>query len=463
MSGDTVTEPLTVVSLDSHAQVPPERWDTYLEAPYRHLLPRLRGEHEKWITVMGQLFVNRTHTQYDVFDQDGAYRAGGLQGMFDCTTRLAEMDREGIAGEFVYNGEPRATALFFQPSNSKYDDDACEAGVRAHHRWAHEEFGRASDRILLAGVTGHAPCRDMAATLAETRWLADHGFVGLVAPGMTSYADQLPLYDEHWDPLWSACEDLELTLIVHAGYGPTAGPFFGEIASVYDGIQEAGGLTDELLGRFTQNTMATKFFSGVGTRLPLWQLTLGGVFDRHPRLKLLLTEIRADWLPATLAHLDALFDRHRDDLPTRTRPSEHWQANGTTCLSFAHRAEIEMRHEIGVDCITFGRDYPHPEGTWPNTQAWIRDAFAGVPEDELRLMLGENAIRRLGLDAASLRRAGARVGPAIDELMGGPAAPTELLEHFDARGGYLKPAEGASRLAEAEPMIDRDLEHLLAR
>jgi energy-coupling factor transporter ATP-binding protein EcfA2 len=37
-------------------------------------------------------------------------------------------------------------------------------------------------------------------------------------------------------------------------------------------------------------------------------------------------------------------------------------------------------------------DYPHPEGTWPNTHDWIRDAFGDVPVDEARLILGENAI-----------------------------------------------------------------------
>jgi hypothetical protein len=181
------------------------------------------------------------------------------------------------------------------------------------------------------------------------------------------------------------------------------------------------------------------------------------VFDRHPGLKLLLTEIRADWQPAMLRHLDARYEEHRDDLPGNRRPSEYWRATAPTCLSFAH-AEIEMRHEIGVDTIAFGRDYPHPEGTWPNTTAWIHDAFAGVPETELRMMLGENAIARLGLDGAALTRAAAEVGPSFEQLMGsGPAVTPELRDHFDLRGGYLKPAEGDGRLADTSPSIDADL------
>ncbi len=74
-----------------------------------------------------------------------------------------------------------------------------------------------------------------------------------------------------------------------------------------------------------------------------------------------------------------------------------------------------MRHEIGVEQIAFGRDYPHPEGTWPNTTEWLKDALIGVPEDEARLMLGENAIRFFGLDGPKLIRIAERVGPTMDD------------------------------------------------
>ena len=90
------------------------------------------------------------------------------------------------------------------------------------------------------------------------------GSSGWSRPGMTGYRNQPPLYDEHWDPLWSLCEERELTLIVHAGYGPEAGAFFGEVADVYDEMQIAGGLTEELRTRFTTSAMTTKFLQQPG-------------------------------------------------------------------------------------------------------------------------------------------------------------------------------------------------------
>jgi len=185
---------------------------------------------------------------------------------------------------------------------------------------------------------------------------------------------------------------------------------------------------------------------------------LGGVFDRHPNLRLVMTEVRADWMPATLRYLDAVYELHRADLPATRMPTEYWHSNCLTSLSFVHRAEVEMRHELGIETLAFGRDYPHTEGTWPNTKAWLRDAFSRVPDNELRLILGENAVRVLGLDRAKLAEVATRIGPTIDSVNGTAAAvDPALVAHFDLRGGYLKPAEGDAKLAAIIEMVSEDL------
>jgi hypothetical protein len=247
---------------------------------------------------------------------------------------------------------------------------------------------------------------------------------------------------------------------------------FPELQRIYDRARDAAdGSTDmdELINHAdTVDDHSIEFFhefsGSVRPRRPMWQLMLGGVFDRHPDLKLLLTEVRADWIPATLRHLDAIYAEHRDELPAKRTPSEYWQSNCLAGASFIHKAEVEMRHEIGVETIAFGRDYPHPEGTWPNTTAWLRDAFAGVPEDELRLMLGENAIRVLGLDRARLAELASRIGPTVDDILGGESdLRPELLDSFAQRGGYLKPAEAGSRLDLVDALLQEDLQHVSGR
>ena len=108
----------------------------------------------------------------------------------------------------------------------------------------------------------------------------------------------------------------------------------------------------------------------------------------------------------------------------------------TNCIvgaSFMHKAEIEQRDDIGVDHLLFGRDYPHGEGTWPNTRAMLDDLFVGVSEADTRAILGENAIRFFGLDGAAIDAVEAAVrgyarAEGADEIEWGVVA---LLHDFD--------------------------------
>jgi hypothetical protein len=248
-------------------------------------------------------------------------------------------------------------------------------------------------------------------------------------------------------------------MITHGGYGAQPGLAFCEIESAADRVAAKGGDDKDFLHELTQ-VFNREFFSDLRCQRSMWQMMLGGVFDRHPDLVLVMSEVRADWLPSTLRHLDAVYDEARSELRARRKPSEVWQSNCVAVASFIHRSEVVMRHEIGVDTMCFGRDYPHFEGTWPNTASWIADAFAGVPEREVRLMLGENLIRAFHLDRAHLASVADRVGLPIETVTGGMPTPLDprLLANFHSRGGYLKPIEQFDRGA-IDDLLHEDVVH----
>jgi predicted TIM-barrel fold metal-dependent hydrolase len=383
--------------------------------------------------------------------------SGGYRGVFDRDIRLAQMDREGISAELVFHGDARVGDLAHNVTNGVWSSEVWDAGARAYNRWVHDTFGGSPDRLLLVGAIGS--CSDMDATIAELDWLADHGFTGTFAPGFLTRPDMPPLFDPYWDRLWAECEARNLTIVVHAGFGFEQGVLYEQLNRVTREHEASGGTEMELLMRLGTEVF-TDFFSDVKGRRPMWQMMLGGVFDRYPHLRLLITEIRLDWIPATLSHLDSLHEQRRDDLPATRRPSEYWHDNCLVGASFIHKAEVEMRHEIGVDTILFGRDYPHPEGSWPNTPDWLRDAFRGVPENEARAMLGENGIRFFDLDRGRLADVAAKIGPSLASVVGGAPVDPELLGLFDGRGGYLRPAEGDARIPDIAPMLDDDLSQL---
>ena len=178
----------------------------------------------------------------------------------------------------------------------------------------------------------------------------------------------------------------------------------------------------------------------MGPRRLLWQLMLGGVFDRHPNLKFCLTEVRADWIPDTIKRLDTLAAENRS--PLKMTPSEYWEQNCFVTPSSIHICEMEMRDQIGIDNLIFGTDYPHREGTWPNTRDWIRMTFKGVAEADARKVLAENAIRCFSLDRDKLLPIARRIGFEPAEVLVEEANVDPLcVEHFNARGGILQPPE----------------------
>jgi predicted TIM-barrel fold metal-dependent hydrolase len=459
-------ERLIIVSSDSHAGIPKELWTQYLDERFHELLPQLREDNETYPTAIFLLSAKREATS--MLPELQEVHRNDWHGLHDPVLRLADMDREGVAAELIYHGDFRLGDLFHNNTNRAYSLEAWDAGARAWNRWAADNFAFARDRFLVTAAIG--PCVDVEATVADLHWLADEGFAGTYLPGYMRHAGTPPLHDGHWDPFWTACAERGLAVVVHAGFGWDQGTVFPQLEKIRDDVAaEAGSTEREVLfahaGAVEQSSVDffTDFTTSVRSRRPLWQMTLGGVFDRHPDLRLMLTEIRADWIPATLRHLDALHDEHRDDIPAERTPSEYWHENCLAGASFIHKAEVEMRHEIGVETINFGRDYPHPEGTWPHTTDWLQHAFAGVPEDEARLLLGENLVRFLGLDRQRLADLARRIGPTVAEITGAAVdVRPELVDSFDNRGGYLKPAEGGARLDDVDVLLDEDLAQLAA-
>jgi hypothetical protein len=59
----------------------------------------------------------------------------------------------------------------------------------------------------------------------------------------------------------------------------------------------------------------------------------------------------------------------------------------------------------------WGSDYPHYEGSYGNTDLCLRQTFAGLPVDDVRKILGENALALFDIDRDKLRAIADRIGP----------------------------------------------------
>lgn len=121
-----------------------------------------------------------------------------------------------------------------------------------------------------------------------------------------------------------------------------------------------------------------------------------GVFDRFPKLKITALELGWDWVVTYSWRLDAVYHKHRDDLPHLSkRPSEYLKEHfwfSTQSLEEPERPDMtedvfRMFEEAGfADRLMFSSDYPHWDFDSPYQT--VPEPF---PEDRRRCILGQNA------------------------------------------------------------------------
>jgi len=315
--------------------------------------------------------------------------------------RLAYLEDQGIHAEVVFPGPVLAGGLspaMYLGGHTAKNLEPVWPALWAYYRWLDEFVAAAPGRR-----TGCIPIdlHDMDEATAAIAWARDHGIHGGVMLPAMSLRSGLPGYaDEYYEPLWSACEANDVVVNLHTGASGSA----TDARQLYD--DEHGGF----LGLYE---------AFVFTRRPLWFMILGGVFDRHPDLRVVVTENGVQWLPSLVRDLEFFFDTH-GGAPVRSylsmRPSEYVDRHVFLGGSLMQRVDAERREEIGVDRLMWGADYPHLEGAAPVHRLVLRHVFGGLPEPDLRRILGGNACRVFGFDGGQLQAVADRVGPTVDDL-----------------------------------------------
>jgi predicted TIM-barrel fold metal-dependent hydrolase len=319
-----------------------------------------------------------------------------IEGLRDPTARARDMDAEGIAADVIFAGGQNGELLPFVGFGLSVGPDALRPDLQVQackifNRWL-ADFCNANPGRHIGCM--QVPMFDVDETIRMMHEFREKGLKAVNFPG--SRSSFTPYNDPRYEPLWHAAEELDLPLCNHAGGG------------------------EEPLGAGGPGGMSIQFHEAFWlARRSMWQLIFGGVFERHPHLKLAFTEQGAGWVRDELNNLDSVFHCQLgivDKGLTPRPPSEYFAENCFLVASFPAQYEIARRDEVGVSRLLWGADYPHYEGTFPRTQATIRHAFAGVPEQEMLRILGGNALGVFDLDARQMAAIASRIGPTVSEL-----------------------------------------------
>jgi predicted TIM-barrel fold metal-dependent hydrolase len=382
------SRPILMISADCHAGPPPETYQQYLD-------PGVHAEYAAWLAALEEQKRSRQSLFEEKFFDEHQSDKTAINGAWDPDQRIRQLEGDGTVAEVIYPDSIVAGGVPFGAGismNSKpIDPKLTLAGARAHNRWLRDLCNAHPGRRAGVAVI---PIHDMDVAVAEIRWARDafpQG--GVMLPAGT---DELPLYfDPCYEPIWQVCAELGLPVSFHTGSGPPDyGNFpFSPLLYVAEGPWFA--------------------------HRPLTFLMWSGVFERHPGLTVVMAEQGSAWVVATLKGWDRTYElpmfRHMTAM-LPLKPSEYFARQVFVAASMLTPDECSIRHKIGVDKLMWGSDYPHPEGTWPNTKKKIHETFGDVPEDEARAMLGETAAKVYGFDAEQLAVDAERVGPLPTEL-----------------------------------------------
>lgn len=398
-------EPLVIVSCDSHIG-PRLRDDLRAYCPSAHL-----AEFDEFAA---NVEAQRAALYAKVPGRAGAGvgRNRRTDGHHDMTARRADLDHEGVAAEIIFHGSqneepiPFGNFVVFLPTDA-FPPHLVGLGRHIYNHWLADAC--ATDPVRHIGLA-QLPMWDVDAAIAELTWAREAGLRGVnfpaPGPGIVAYNNPV------WEPFWSACADLGMTLTTHSGAG-SPDSWTGPEAMALVSLESGGWMS----------------------RRAMHQMVFGGVFERHPQLRLVLTEQPGTWWTSTLHEYDSVFHTFRGALRSRmTRlPSEYCRDNIVIGGSFL--APFEAADAVANDYVPnvmWGSDYPHTEGTWQFPLegdevssfdlAALQHTFAEIPTEHTRAMVGENAIRVYGLDADALATVARRISAPTAEDLATPLA-----------------------------------------
>lgn len=365
-----------VISADSHVTEPPNTYTDHIDPRWRDRAPRLERHPQ-----LGDVFVIDGMSRPVPMGLVAAagkpaeeIRIAGVnfdelhRGGWDPVARLADQARDGVAAEVIY---PTVGMVIC----NHRDFDYKQACFDAYNRWIAEYC--ASEPARLLGV-GQTAMRTPGSGIADLEAIARLGLRGVMMPQEPAVEDyDSPAYDE----FWRAAIDLGLPLSFHILTGrdelvKTRGPKLNGFLSIIRGCQDVMGT-----------------------------LIFGGVFERHPALKVVCVEADAGWVPHYMYRMDHAWKRHRNWLQPGQQlsklPSEHFRENVYTTFQDDWVA-FQVADLMNWRRLLWANDFPHSDSTWPWSQEMLAEHSRHLTDEQRQAILSGNVAELYRIDLAAL-------------------------------------------------------------
>ena len=360
-----------VISGDSHIVEPLNLWEDVLGEKYGERTPRAVQDH---MGVPGTYFFSGLEfikADEIVEGSTPEMKEKLRQAGFDPDVRLQCMEEDGVWAEVC-----NSTFMLYtmRAENPYLVRDCCSI----YNSWIAEYVSANPQRLIGSAMIG---MEDVDWAVKELQQAAKNDLRAVVIyadvkPGMPPYRD--PVYD----PFWATAQDLDMPVTLHIITGQERDPF------TLHGAEERGEVARCNLGVLSEAgpVVANEFI-------------FGGIFDRFPKLKLVLSEYEVSWLPYWFYRLKQTQDDFGPalDIPEIAKPVEEY-------LGQIYHGLIDdpyldkVLDVIDPGTIMWGSDFPHPRCTYPNTHKVVERVLGHLDERLQREIAGLNAARFYNVD-----------------------------------------------------------------
>jgi predicted TIM-barrel fold metal-dependent hydrolase len=223
--------------------------------------------------------------------------------------------------------------------------------------------------------TAHLSLTDPAAAARELERAVGEGAVGgYVAP---FHHNGTPLGHPDNDPVFAAAQDLDVPLAIHPTFEPqwTKGTRMGTWENV------------------KQLRLLASVAASDGVRQQFTTLFDYGVFDKFPRLKVVVLESGAGWIGYWLDRIDAVYSHTfiGNRVPLQHKPSDYFRERIWISADPDERMVPALAQRYGVDRFLWASDFPHADHT-PEYIHDLNELVALFPADHAtRQFIGDNA------------------------------------------------------------------------
>jgi predicted TIM-barrel fold metal-dependent hydrolase len=380
---DASTLDFPIIDGDAHVNEPPDLWQKRVPAKWRERAPKvLHTENgDVWsfddgkrlrplglTAVAGESFLE--------FQPAGKRYSEIRPGSFDTKARIVDLDIDGIWAQVLYPSVTLTGAAVY--AEERELQRSC---VRAYNEWLLEFCEGSGGRLIPQAIIPTTGTKD---ALEELRWAIDRGHKGAVISAFPNGSiESAPAEDEAF---WKFAAETRLPIAVHIG-------------SFIPATASGGGKTVDMQSlAFCGRAGASK--AGGHTLPVVCELLFADIFTRHPDVKIVLVESNIGWIPTLLEQVDDMFLRYRFFTKAveqmKTMPSKIFHRNFWATFMI-DTVGIELRHRMNIDHLMWSTDYPHTGCDWPNSRTVIERVFRGVPRDQVRKMLCDNAAALYGI------------------------------------------------------------------